>query len=148
MSLENLLRTGQLKPHAATPAEAKRLLAAAERNLGDARNPSISTEARYDCANKAILQSAQLALHASGYRPDAKRPGHHAITNQSLALTLGIQGSRIAVLDKHREKRNVSDYTGAELDGAATQACIAQAARLIEEVRQWLATRHPDLLRE
>jgi len=122
------------------------LLAAAERNLADARRSSNSTETRFDCAYKAIMQSALAALHANGYRPDNKRPGHHAVTIQSLALTLGIEGSRIAVLDKLREKRNLSDYTGAVLDDAATEACIAQAARLLAELREWLGRHHRHLL--
>lgn len=87
-----------------------------------------------------------MALHANGYRPDNKRPGHHAVTLQSLTLTLGIEGSRIAVLDKLREKRNLADYTGALLDEAATEACIAQAQRLLSEIRAWLAKKRPDLL--
>lgn len=122
------------------------LLAAAERNLVDARHAGNSTETRFDCAYRTILQSALVALHANGYRPDNKRPGHHAITIQSLTLTLGIEGSRIAVLDKLREKRNLADYTGALLDDAATDACIAQATRLLAELRDWLAKHRPELL--
>lgn len=146
MSLENLVRTGQLKPHNADRAEVARLLAAAERNLVDAARASNSTETRFDCAYRAIMQSALVALHANGYRPDNKRPGHHAVAIQSLTLTVGIEGSRIAVLDKLREKRNLADYTGALLDEAATAACIAQATRLLSELRDWLGKRRPELL--
>lgn len=102
MSLENLVRTGQLKPHDATRGEVALLLAAAERNLVDARRASNSTETRFDCAYRTMMQTA-LGPAAKGYRPDNKRPGHNAITIQSLTLTLGVEGSRIAVLDKLRE---------------------------------------------
>jgi hypothetical protein len=146
MSLENLVRTGQLKPHVATRAEVQLLLAAAERNLVDARHASNSTETRFDCAYRTIMQSGLMALHANGYRPDNKRPGHHAVTIQSLKLTLGIEGSRIAVLDKLREKRNLADYTGAVLDETATEACITQATRLLAELRDWLSKQRPELL--
>jgi hypothetical protein len=146
MSLENLLRTGQLKTHSPDRAEIALLLAAAERNLVDARHAGTSTETRFDCGYKAIMQSALVALHANGYRPDNKRPGHHSITIQSLSLTLGVAGARFAALDKLREKRNLSDYTGAPLDEVATEACVAQATRLLAELREWLARIHAELL--
>ena len=146
MSLENLVRIGQLKAHHAERAETARLLEAAERNLVDARNPGNSTETRFDCAYKALMQSALAALQASGYRPDNKRPGHHATVIQSLSLTLGIEGARVAIFDKLREKRNLADYTGAHLDEVATDACIAHATRLLAELREWLGKVHPELL--
>jgi len=145
MSLENLVRTGQLKAHVADRAQVAMLLAAVERNLADARRGGTSTETRFDCGYKAILQSALVALAASGYRPDNKRPGHHAVTIQSLTLTLGISGTRIAALDKLREKRNLSDYTGAPLDEVATESCVDQATRLIAELREWIPRNHPEL---
>jgi hypothetical protein len=69
MSLDNLVRTGQLKPHAPTAAEVRRLLAAAGRNLHDARVTGISGETRFDTSYKAIMQCALVALMTSGYRP-------------------------------------------------------------------------------
>jgi len=146
MSLENLLRIGQLKPHRAERSETARLLEAAGRNLVDASNEGNSIETRFDCAYKAIMQCSLVALQASGYRPDNKRPGHHATVIQSLSLTLRVEGARIAVLDKLREKRNLADYTGANLDEVATEACIAHAARLLAELRDWLERQHPALL--
>lgn len=146
MSLDNLVRTGQLKPHTPDRGEVALLLAAAERNLVDARHAANSTETRFDCAYRAIMQSALLALHANGYRPDNKRPGHHALAIQSPGLTLGVAGSRIIVLDKLREKRNLADYTGALLDEAATAACLSQAVQLLADLRAWLEREHPDLL--
>ena len=67
MSLENLLKIGQLKPHPAEAAEIERLLIAARRNLRDARVTSISPETRFDAAYKAIMQSA-LADQRAGKR--------------------------------------------------------------------------------
>lgn len=91
------------------------------------------------------MQSALVALQASGYRPDTKRPGHHATVLQSLPLTLGMESSRVMVLDKLREKRNLADYTGADLDEVTVEACIGHARRLLQEVRAWLGAKHAEL---
>lgn len=145
MSLENLAKIGQLKPHTPDKRQLGDLLAAAARNLRDAGNRSISAEARFDCAYNALFQSALVALQASGYRPDTKRPGHHMTVIQSLTLTMGIEGSRVMVLDKLREKRNRATYTGAGLEDVTTDACVEHAARLASEVEAWLKKTHPDL---
>jgi hypothetical protein len=65
MTLQNLLKIGRLKPHAPTTQEIRRLLAAAERNLVDARAEIISDETRFDAAYKAIMQLALIAMMAS-----------------------------------------------------------------------------------
>ena len=145
MTLENLHKIGQLKAHAATRAEIAALLAAARRSVEDAMKPANSTETRFICAYRAVMQCALIAMQASGYRPDTKRPGHDATVLQSLTLTLGVESARVRVLDKLREKRNLSDYTGAEVDEVATQACLEQARGLLREVHAWLQTAHPEL---
>jgi len=58
VSLENLLKIGQLKPHPADAAEIARLLTAEQRNLRDAGVKSISPETRFDAAYKGIMQTA------------------------------------------------------------------------------------------
>jgi hypothetical protein len=77
MSLQNLVKIGQLHPHEARADEIGRLLAAAQRNLKDARRAENSAETRFDCAYKAIMQCALIALMATGYRPASNAPGHH-----------------------------------------------------------------------
>lgn len=62
MTLENLAQIGKLKPHSATRDEIAKLLAAAERNLRDARRRENSDGTRYICAYNAIVRSAQAAL--------------------------------------------------------------------------------------
>jgi len=138
MTLENLLKTGQLKPHDPDAAEIRRLLEAARRNLKDSAATNISPENRFDAAYKAIMQSALVALMANGFVPDTKRPGHHVTTLQSLPKTIGIEGERIAVLDVLRRKRNLSDYTGEDIDEGSVKACRAEADRLLGEVEGWL----------
>lgn len=94
MSLENLLKIGQLKEHPAQAEEIERLLVAAQRNLRDAQQKNISPETRFDAAYKAIMQSALAALMIHGYRPDTSRPGHHMTVLQSTPLTLGLPAKR------------------------------------------------------
>ena len=102
MSLQNLLKIGQLKTHPADAGEIQRLLAAAARNLADARVTAISPETRFDAAYKAVMQAALAALMAHGYRPDTNRPGHHATLVQGLTLTIGLVPTRVTVLDTLR----------------------------------------------
>lgn len=146
MSLENLLKIGQLKEHPADGQEIERLLSAAERNLRDARVKDVSPETRFDAAYKAIMQSALAALQMHGYRPDTHRPGHHATVLQSAPLTLGLSSKRVVVLDALRRQRNVSDYTGDDVDESTAENCITEARRLIDEVIAWRAANHPELV--
>jgi len=135
MSLENLLKIGQLKVHPIDAEEIARLLTAAERGLSDARKTNISAETRYDAAYRAITQVGLASLMANGYRPDTNKPGHHVTIIQTLALTLGVEGPRVTVLDTLRRKRNLADYTGEDIDDASVTACIEQAERLLQEAR-------------
>jgi hypothetical protein len=75
VSLENLLKSGQLEQHTSGAKEIERFLVAARRNLRDARVTSISPETRFDAAYKAIMQSALAALMTHGCRPDTNRLG-------------------------------------------------------------------------
>lgn len=145
MSLQNLLKIGQLKEHPAEAAEVQRLLAAAARNLTDAAAATISAETRFDAAYKAVMQSALAALLATGYRPDTNRPGHHATLIQTLPLTIGLAQSRVIVLDTLRRKRNLADYTGEDIDDSSVEYCIAEATQLLQDVNDWLKMHHPHL---
>jgi hypothetical protein len=80
------------------------LLAAAARNLTDARVTAISAETRFDAAYKSIMQVALAALMAHGYRPDTKRLGHHVTVLQGLTLTIDLAAARVRVLDTLRRQ--------------------------------------------
>jgi hypothetical protein len=147
MTLENLLKIGQLKSHATDATEIQRLLDAARRNLADAHVETISPETRFDAAYKAIMQAALVALMANGFRPDTNRPGHHMTVVQSLPITLGLPGERMLVLDALRRKRNLSDYTGEDIDDISAQNCIREAEQLLREVDAWLHKNAPGLIR-
>lgn len=145
MTLENLLKIGQLKPHQPSAEEIQRLLLAARRNLADARTDQISHETRFDAAYKAIMQAALAALMANGFRPDTKKPGHHATVVQSLTKTIALKAERVTVLDTLRHKRNLSDYTGEDIDHASVEVCVAEAESLLKEVEAWLKNHRPEL---
>ncbi len=146
MSLENLLKIGQLKRHATDAAEIERLREAARRNLADARVAAISVETRFDAAYKAIVQVSLAALMANGFRPDTNRPGHHMTLVQSLTKTIGLGGDRVTILDTLRRKRNLADYTGEDIDESSMRHCLHEAEQLLTEVTTWLRENRPDLL--
>ena len=146
VSLQNLLKIGQLKEHPPDAAEVQRLLAAAARNLADANVATISPETRFDAAYKAVMQAALAALMAHGYRPDTSRPGHHATVVQGLALTIALASARVTVLDTLRRQRNLSDYTGEDIDDSSVEHCISEANQLLQDVTAWLKAHRPQLM--
>ena len=146
MTLQNLAKIGQLKPHAPAAAEIQRLLIAVKRNLADAAQRGNSHETRFDCAYKAIMQCALTSMLASGYRPSTNAPGHHQTMIQSLPLTLGASNDSWLILDALRKKRNLSDYMGVEIESAVVEECIAQAQSLSNLVQTWLKKNHPHLI--
>jgi hypothetical protein len=145
VSLDNLLKIGQLKEHPPDAGEIRQLLAAARRNLSDAGVTAISPETRFDAAYKAIMQASLAAMMAHGYRPDTNRPGHHQTVVQALTLTIGLPAIRVTVLDTLRRKRNLSDYTGEDVDESSARACVTEAHRLLNDVATWLKANRPGL---
>ncbi len=144
MTLENLLKTGQLKRHDASADEIRRLFDAAKRSLKDAGAANISPESRFDLAYKAIMQLSLAALIICGFRPDTNRPGHHALVIQSLPKTMGLSAGQVAVLDTFRRKRNLADYTGDDVDDISAEQCRQAARALLEQATAWLARVRPD----
>ena len=143
--MENLLKIGQLKEHPPNAAEIRQLLAAAARNLADARVTAVSPETRFDAAYKAIMQAALAALMAHGYRPDTGRPGHHQTVVQALTHTIGLAAPRVTVLDTLRRQRNISDYTGEDIDGSSAGHCRNEAKQLLRDITAWFEDNRPDL---
>ena len=145
MSLDNLLKTKQLKPHNPTREAVQRLLQAAARNIVDARIEQVSFDTRFDAAYKAIMQCAMVALWANRYRTSTSQPGHHQTAIQTLPITIGLEQSTVIVLDALRKQRNVSDYEGDPISDQAVIECIKQAEQLYQVVNSWIATNRPDL---
>ena len=145
MSLQNLLKIGQLAEHETDGPQIARMLAAAERGIADARQSSISPETRLDAAYRSIMQLAMAALWANGYRPAKNAPGHHQTMIQSLVHAVGLDPDVMPLLDTFRVKRNAADYTGQDIDSASAEACADSAEQLIKVVRNWLGRNRPDL---
>jgi hypothetical protein len=137
MTLDNLIgKTLERVPP--DPAGVQRLLAAARRNIEDASVLAISPENRFDAAYKAIMQLANVALLANGYRTLTSRPGHHMTMIQSLTQTVGLARERMIVLDALRKQRNVADYSGDPVPDSTVTECVSCAEQLLEYVEHWL----------
>ena len=145
MSLENLLKTGQLERHETDAAQVGRLLSSSVRCLADARQESITAETRMEAGYRAIMQLSMLALWANGFRPSSAS-GHHMTMIQSLGHSVGLDADRIRLLDTFRVKRNAISYTGEDMDIASVEACIAAGEELKQHIQDWLAENHPELV--
>lgn len=146
MTLANLLAIQRLQAFNATAQGVQRLLAAATRNLLDAKLAQLSAENRFDAAYKCIMQCAMLGLWAQGYRTSTSQPGHHQTALQALPLTMGLSNNVVIVLDALRKQRNLNDYEGDPVRNAVVTECITQAEALLAHTRQWLQTQFSDLL--
>ena len=145
MSLQNLLKIGQLDEHETDAKQVRRMLESAERSIADARQEAISPETRLDAAYRAITQLSMVALWANGFRPAKSKPGHHQTMIQSLVHTIDLDRDEMLLLDTFRVKRNAIDYTGEDVDDSSVDECIGAAARLLIRVSEWLADNKPEL---
>ena len=145
MSLQNLLKIGQLEEHETDATQVGRMLQSAARSIADARQESISPETRLDAAYRAITQLSMVALWANGFRPPKSKPGHHQTMIQSLVHTVELDRDDMLLLDTFRVKRNAIDYTGEDIDEASVTECIGAADRLMIKVYEWLADNKPEL---
>ena len=118
----------------------QRLLAAATRNLLDAKLAQLSAENRFDAAYKCIMQCAMLGLWANGYRTSTSQPGHHQTALQALPLTMGLPNNVIIVLEALRKQRNLNDYEGDPVRDSVLTECLTQADALLAHTRQFLQT--------
>lgn len=130
MTLDNLVGIS-LERIVPDQGSVNRLLVAAERNLQDAKIPGLSNENRFDVAYKAIMQIANAALQARGYRTLTSKPGHHQTMLQCLIKTMQIELDQLIVLEALRKQRNVADYSGDLVPDSAVKECIAQAEILL-----------------
>jgi len=146
MNLSNLIgkKLEKITPHQAT---IKRLLAAAQRNIVDSKVTAVSAENRFDSGYKAIMQIANAALQANGYRTLTSKPGHHYTMIQVLPETIGIDSETVIMLDAMRKQRNIADYFGDIIPESAVKECINQAEKLLKNFKNWLASNQPELLR-
>lgn len=145
MGLDNLIGIS-LEPITPDATRIQRLLSAAQRNIQDAQVVEISAENRFDAAYKAIMQLANAALQANGFRTLTSKPGHHMTMIQTLGQSIGLDRSTVIVLDALRKQRNVADYSGDIVPDTALTECIARAGELQAEVKRWLQNNKPELI--
>ncbi|MCO5119292.1 MAG: DNA-binding protein [Burkholderiaceae bacterium] len=145
MSLQQLLGIS-LESVEPNPRQIAQLLAAADRNIADARIAGLSEENQFDAAYKAIMQLAMLGLLAHGYRTLTSKPGHHQTAIQTLALTVQWPNEKVWPLDALRKQRNLADYSGDPVSAAAVQSCLGNARALRTHVHGWLLANRPELL--
>ena len=146
MTLDNLLGMS-LERIEADPLTIQRLLEATQRNIADAQVEVVSNENRFDAAYKAIMQMANAALQANGYRTLSSRPGHHQTMIQTLPKSIGLDTEIMIVLDALRKQRNAADYSGDLVADSAVAECIDQARRLWMKISEWFNHEHPELLK-
>jgi hypothetical protein len=145
MSFGEWQKNGWLKEHRSSEEEITNLLEIVDRDLAAAATLELVSEWRFNIAYNAILQLATASLAASGYQ--AARNAHHYRVLQSLALTLGLPTSDIAVLDSFRKKRNAADYERAEVvSDSEVEEIISIAKKLRGDVTKWLRRQYPELV--
>ncbi len=146
MSLENLLRIGQLKEHETDANQVRKMLDSCSRCIADAHEKAISPESRLDIAFRAIMQLAMVALWVNGFRPSRSKPRHHQTMIQSLVHSVGLSNDQMLLLDSFRGRRNAIDYTGEDVDEGSVETCIDASEQLMKHVCDWLVKNRPDLI--
>jgi len=107
MSLENLVKTKQLKIESFDQSEFDGLLKSGRVKLKDSTNKQLDIESKFLLAYNAAHSLALAALRFHGYRPDSRY-----IVFQALQHTVGVGPEVWRVLAKCHDKRNVAEYEG------------------------------------
>ena len=78
-----------------------------------------------------------------------KTHSHSLVVDQAYSIRYPFAFSlncTLVVLDTLRRQRNVSDYTGDEIDLSTVEHCITEAVKLIDEVLEWRSQNRPALI--
>ncbi|MCC7412670.1 MAG: hypothetical protein IT495_13715 [Gammaproteobacteria bacterium] len=126
--LDNLVRTGKLKPEPPVKAELEGLLRSGNRRLTDAERTALSLESRFDLAYNAAHALALAALRATGYRSESRY-----LVFQCLQHTIDLPNEQWRVLDQAHRKRNLAEYEG-EMD--VDEQLVEAMLRVTREVEQ------------
>ncbi len=146
MTLKQWLSNRWIKKHTPTKEEIEDLLSVVERDISDCLISDLSTDWKLSIAYNAALQSAIVALAASGYRIRQDQ-SHHYRAIQSLRHTIRAEKEIVARLDAFRKKRNEMGYERAWIasEGEAEEM-VELAKKLKERVQNWLYDEHPELI--
>jgi hypothetical protein len=119
-SLDNLVRTGQLKHEPPAQKELDGLIRSGLARLKDAENASLSLEGRFDLAYNAAHALSLAALRWHGYRSE-----NRYLVFQTLAHTVKLSAEQWRVLATAHQKRNYIEYEGiADIDETLVAAVI------------------------
>ena len=138
MSLQSWSADGRLVPHRVSRDEVAALLAMVHHSLEQCRIAGLSPDWQLNIAYNGVLQAANAALLAAGYRAPAGE-GHHYVVLQSLLYTVGLDATTVQKLDTLRKKRHVATYARA---GSVSDREARDALELIDgicaDVEAWL----------
>ncbi len=129
--LDNLVRSGQLKPEPPSPAEIDGLRRSGEARLADAANADLTLESRFDLAYNGAHALSLAALRIAGYRAEKRY-----IVFQCLPHTLGLAPRTWRVLAKCHGLRNQAEYEGVmEVDQRVVDDLVAAAREVRDALR-------------
>lgn len=106
-SLENLVRTGGLKPEPTDKNECIGLIRSALDRLKDAQNAALSYASRFDLAYNSAHALALAALRLKGYRSDRRY-----LVFQCLPHTIELDRVQVRLFALCHERRNLAEYEG------------------------------------
>jgi hypothetical protein len=145
MSLQRWVEYGWLRAEPSSREEIGDLLGLVARALKDSRVTAISDDLRFQAAFSAMLNAANTALRASGFRTRVQT-GHHQKIIESLEFTLQAEPTLVQKMRVFSKKRNATSYDAA---GSVSEAELVQAIELAEllkrRVTDWLQSSHPEL---
>lgn len=129
--LENLVRTGGLKPEPPDANESKGLLNSAVDRLKDAHNPQLSFASRFDLAYNAAHALALYALRAQGYRSDKRY-----LVFQCLIHTADLTKTQVQIFSLCHNRRNLAEYEGyMDVDEALLKELLDVASLLLKKIK-------------
>jgi len=145
MSLDDMVRRGELERLPPTVGEIPALVKTINRRIEDAANRTNHPETRLEQAYIAILNCALAALRAEGARP-VRGPGQHVHTLESLRFTVGVDAERLGYYQTLRSLRHRGLYEGfTDVSMSQAEEAVTEARWLHDRLEAWLANSHPEL---
>jgi hypothetical protein len=131
-SLDNLVKTGQLKVELFNQQEFSGLVRSGQARLKDALKTTLAIESRFDLAYNAAHALALAALRRHGYRSN-----NRFVVFQVLPHTVGVGPEVWRVLAKCHDRRNVAEYEGdIEIDEQLLRDLLSAAQVLSVHVNE------------
>lgn len=152
MSYALWLEQGRIRPHELKPADLEgritELWSAFAVAYGDGQAPGQSVDGRFQDAYAALRHLAEIVMAAEGYRP-ASGPGQHEILFAFLSEVPAADWKPwVGYFQRCRRRRSQAAYQRSGLiTRKELEDLLAEVGHFAQEVRAWLARRHPGLPR-